>query len=677
MAAAPRTIRPRPVVASGNLAVMQRRRRGGSQRETVDAHVKAITASAVRIGLNDSDMLRRVAQGWQTRAFLYYEQMGEIWYAAQFYARALAKLELNVKKIDAASAAGAGEEEDVEDARIQGYVTRIQDPGGGRANLLGAYGRLMFLTGEGYLLCTNPVEQDAPVGEGGGSADGLDDDDTEELTVQDQADGLYEQWEFLSTDELRPTGDGSFTRFKAPSLNAEEIDLEDEDNWAPVPGTAVAYRLWRRHPRYSILADAPMRGILDLCEELLLLTMAVRARAVSRVAGSGILLVPEEISPPPLTPDGDEDPAEDPLLADLTEAMVTPISDPGTASAVVPFILRGPAEYLKELRLIELSDPTKLYPETGLRTECIRRMAIGADMPPEALIGTEDSNHWTAWSIDEQTWKAHIQPIAQMLVDDLTAAYLRPAMTADGVANPELYVVAYDASAVINHPDRTKDAKDLWDRLAISDDALREAGGFTEDAAPEEEEWLRRAGFLMRDSSMAAYAIPAVRANIEPTPGEIVTADGTDGAATGAVEKPAESGGTGAPTPPEQQAAPPSAVAASAYGAEVAGAVRVSIQRCRELAGSRLRSRCSGIPEAAALIDGVPAGLVASGLGRERVQVIASGVTPRELVRGGAAALIAALTDFGMSRGEATALAQAVERHAAQTLYATKPSQLP
>ena len=664
----------------------------GAQRATVEAHVKAMTASAVRIGLQDSDMLRRVAQGWQVRAFLYYEQMGEIWYAAQFYARALAKLELNVKKIDAASAAGAGEEEDVEDARIQGYVTRIQDPGGGRANLLGAYGRLMFLTGEGYLLVTNPREQDAGVPTRDSTLDyGLDSegqdegddvaeetgDDTAALAQQDEADDEPEQWEFLSTDELRPTGSGSFTRFKAPSLNAEEIDLEDDENWEPVPGTAVAYRLWRRHPRYSILADAPMRGILDLCEELLLLTLAVRARAVSRVAGAGLLLVPEEISPPPLTPTGDENPAEDPLLADLTESMVTPISDPGTASAVVPYILRGPAEYLKELRLIELSDPTKLYPETGLRTECIRRMAIGADMPPEALIGTEDSNHWTAWSIDEQTWKAHIQPIAQMLVDDLTAAYLRPAMRADGVANPELYVVSYDASAVINHPDRTKDAKDLWDRLVISDEALRDAGGFTEDSAPDEDEWLQRAGFLMRDSSMAAYGIPAIRANIEPEPGEIVTAQGTDAAPQGGVEKPAESNGTGAPPVPEQQAAPPSAVAASAYGAEVAGAVRVSVQRCRELAGNRLRSRCSGIPEAAALIDGVPAGLVASGLGRERVQVVAAGVTPRELVRGGAAALVTALADFGMDRGEAVALAQATERHAAQTLYHATPAPLP
>jgi hypothetical protein len=636
----------------------------------------AITASAVRVGVNDSDMLRRVQQGWQVRSFLYYEQCGEIWYAAQFYARALAKLELSVKRIDQAKTSGA--EEDVDEESIQQYVRRIQDPGGGRANLLGAYGRLMFLTGEGYLLCTNPAEPD--VDEVGREGDGEDDEDDgdEADRVEGAADEQTEQWEFLSTDELRPTGAGSFTRFKAPSLNASEIDLTNDDNWEPVEDTAVAYRFWRRHPRYSALADAPMRGVLDICEELLLLTMAIRARAVSRVSGAGILAVPSELSPPPLKPEGDENPLEDPFIEDLAEAMIQPIKDPGNASAVVPFVVRGPAEYLEKLRHIELSDPSKLYPETGLRTECIRRIAIGLDMPPEALIGTEDSNHWTAWSIDEQTWKAHLQPVAQGLVDDLTAAYLRPAMAADGIPNAQEYVVAYDASAVINHPDRTTDAKDLWDRLAISDQALRDAAGFEEDDAPDEEEWLRRAGFLMRDGSMAAYGIPGVRGNIEPEPGDLQGPEAQpDGAAAGtqagAGTTPADSGGTAAPVPPATTQTPTGLAASAVVTEQVIGAMHVGVMRCRDVAGARLRSRCAGVEDAGQLIDGVPNSLVAAGLGRDRVAVVAPGVTARELVRGGGAPLIAALTDFGLEHAHAATLAAAVERHAAQTLYSTKP----
>lgn len=665
------------IVASAIAEVMQRPETGGG----------SLIASAIRMTRRDSDMARRVVQGWQTRSFLYYEQCGECWYAAQFYARALAKLELSVKRID--PAAPTGGEEDVEVANLQDYITRIQDPGGGRANLLGAYGRLMFLTGEGYLLVTNPDEPSSAYGPGAAVADdgyeGEDDgDDTAALAVEDDADQQTEVWEFVSTDELRATGDGTYTRYKAPSLNAEEIVSDDDEaNWEPLPGGAIAYRFWRRHPRYSALADAPMRGVLDLFEELLILTMAVRARAVSRVAGSGILLLPEELSPAPLKPTGDENPLEDEFVRDLTESMVQPIKDQGTASAVVPFVVRGQAQYLAEVRHLPLSDPTQFYPETGLRTECIRRIAIGLDMPPEALIGTEDANHWTAWSIDEQTWKAHLQPIAQGLVDDLTAAYLRPAMAADGVANPEQYVVVYDASAVINHPDRTQDAKDLWDRLVISDEALREANGFEDDDAPDEAEWLRRAGFLMHDSSMAAYGIPAVRGNIEPQPGQVESAV-PDPNVTGSPPStppppgtPAASGGTEAPAPPtgtEQQAGPP--ITGAANGAQVAAACRVALMRCREKAGSRIRSRCAAIPEANQLIDGVPNALVASGVGRDRVASILPGVTPRELVRGGAAPLVAALVDFGMDRSAAANLAQSVERHAAQTLYVEHPTRI-
>jgi hypothetical protein len=52
-----------------------------------------------------------------------------------------------------------------------------------------------------------------------------------------------------------------------------------------------------------------------------------------------------------------------------------------------------------------LLDPTQLYPETGLRREAVERLAIGLDMPPEVLLGLGDSNHWSAWQVDEQTWK--------------------------------------------------------------------------------------------------------------------------------------------------------------------------------------------------------------------------------------------------------------------------------
>jgi hypothetical protein len=600
---------------------------------------RGMTASAVRLNPGDNDTLRRLQQGWQSRAFAYYDLIPEIWYASQFYARALQALEIYVGKVDP----DTGEIEKVDDERVQEYVTRIQDPGGGRANLLGAFGRLQFIAGECYLLVTL-------------------DDDGEEV------------WEMLSTDELRPTGEGSFTRYKAPSLNAEELKEVTDDMWQPIEGFCVAYRIWRRHPRYSALADAPMKAVLELCEELLLLTKAVRARALSRAAGAGMLLIPEEISLPADEAVGEEDAEEDPFFADLETHLQAPLNDAGSASAVVPLIVRASGEYIDKIRHLSLADPTKFYPETGLRTECIHRMALGLDLPPEVLLGTADANHWTSWQIDEQTWKAHLQPVAQMLVGDLTAAYLRQALKADGFVDYRDYVVAYDASAIINHPDRSKDAKDLYAEGVLNGEALRKANGFDETDAPDEAEWRRWAGVKMRDSSVAIYGIPSKlgTGGIETAPG--VVEDGQ--AAT-----PAGSTGTDAPTvEPTVDVAPSNgATPAPRTGsaAAVEGAIAVALERCRELAGARLVSRARGIEEAQPYIADVPNRLVPASLGRARATTLCPGMTERKLVAGGSETLAGVMLGWGYAHADVAKVCQDVERHAALTLWRRDPMASP
>ena len=334
----------------------------------------------------------------------------------------------------------------------------------------------------------------------------------------------------------------------------------------------------------------------------------------------GSLKVPDEISQPPPEPVGDEDPEEDIFLRDLIAASVSPITDPGTASAVTPLIVRGAAEFLKELDHLQIHDPRETYPEENLRNECIRRIALSLDFPPEVLLGVSDVNHWNAWQIDEQTWKAHLQPVAQSFCEDLTASYFRAACRDANVDGWEDLVVWYDASDIINHPDRTADAKDLWDRGAISLETLREVAGFDDDDAPSEEERAERIGIATRDSSLAWYGIPSIRGGaIEPAPGEIESPAGQ------ASEPPAPT--SGAET---EKAAPAEPVTAAM---KLAGAMDMAIDRCRELAGSRLRTRITRAPETercsdcvTAIVD-VPNGLLPR-LSRDRRKV--SGYRPRE-----------------------------------------------
>jgi hypothetical protein len=586
----------------------------------------ALTASAERSTNKTSSQYRSLIQPWQQDAFRFYNTLGVIWYAAQFYAR-LSKLRIYAGvRDDQGEISEVGETDPASE-----LLARVQDPGGGGySGLIASYGRLRFLTGEGYLTVT--------------TLDG------------------EEQWEFLSCNELRAQPGGGYVRYKAPSLNPEQLVNAPDEDFEPLDEKqAVVWRIWNRSPEFSFLADSPMRGVLDDCEDLLLLQLAVKARAKSRTAGAGILYVPEELSF--ASPDGlnEEDPAQDPFQTRLQQVMIAPIQDPGQASAVVPAVIRGPAQIgginaKDALFHLQIHDPLQTYPEEGLRSECIKRIATGLDMPPEILLGVSDSNHWSAWQIDDSTWSAHLQPVAQQFVKNLAAAYLRPAAKKLGLANWDALVVGYDAAEIINHPDRTKDAKDLWDRGAIGYITLRDSAGFDDEAAQTPEEHQEYLARILRD------------------PLELPATDGEQpaGAADGAGNS-QQTSATTVEEPPSQEVAQEDAastetLAAAVRVASLVGAAELASLRTRELAGARLlrwaRKEC---PECVQGID-VPKSLVASAIGRELAVKSEGGVGA--LVAGGAEGFQELCSSqWGLTREVSARLAALIEKHAGDHLF--------
>ena len=605
------------------------------------ASVRSLQASGTKLDRKTGYEARRLVQPWQVQALNYYDLLPEIKYAASFYSRGLANLEL------VASEKKMGEDGKVqvvpsENEIARQHLERIQDPGGGRTNLLGSYGRLLFLVGEAYLVATKDPESE------------------------------LEQWEMLSFEEIVPEG-RTYKRVKAPMLQPEQLEEADESEFEPLDeNTAVVYRLWKRHPRHSELADSTMEGVLELCEELLLLTRAVRSRARSRLAGSGILYVPNTLTVTPVEPEPDEDPDVDPFLSRLTNAMTAPIADEGAPSAVVPLVIRGPDELGDKIKHIQIVDPTQLYPETGLRRECIERIAIGLDMPNEILTGTGDVNHWGAWMIDEQAWKQHLQPIAQQLCDDLTASYYRPSLREAGVEDWQNHLIAFDAASAISHPNKAKDAKDLWDRLAISDEALRDATGFDpDDGITDGDEMTRRIGVLVRDGTLATTGVPATTG----APGGTAPPGGED---TGGAQEETQKE---PPPAPEGEADSEEALVASngnglVHAARVIGAADLALVRARELAGNKIKNRARRDHAALAEIEGVPARQVAYVLGQERVKALGC-PDERELVKGCRDFIEDAFRAWGLDRGLADRLSELIEQHAARTLYAERPPPLP
>jgi hypothetical protein len=294
----------------------------------------------------------------------------------------------------------------------------------------------------------------------------------------------FETWEALSTSEVvaSPSGLGVID---VPGRPARTID----------PDTEALIRLWVPHPQWKQLADSPMRQLLDVCEDVVLTGREIRAAATSRIGANGVLLIPNELSLGNKTEAPDEEPETDAFMAAFTAAVVAPISNEGHAGSIVPIVIRGEAEDLKEVRHVTLQRETSA--EVLAKQQAgLDRIANSLDLPPEAMQGVGDANHWTAWLIDASTFKNHIEPSVRMIVDSVTESYFRRTLMLPvsqqgyGLSREDAFSVRiwYEAGNVTENANRSADADTAMGNGAISFKSYRAAKGFDETDAPTEED---------------------------------------------------------------------------------------------------------------------------------------------------------------------------------------------
>ena len=142
-------------------------------------------------------------------------------------------------------------------------------------------------------------------------------------------------------------------------------------------------------------------AVLPVARELVALTKYVSAQVDSRLAGSGLLLLPQGIESafskpaPEVDDDGnviDED--DDQTFADeLTDYMIVPVQDREVAGSVVPFMATVPPELVDKIKLVSFATPLDEH-APPLREEAIRRVGLGMDSDPSVLLGQASSNHW-------------------------------------------------------------------------------------------------------------------------------------------------------------------------------------------------------------------------------------------------------------------------------------------
>lgn len=320
------------------------------------------------------------------------------------------------------------------------------------------------------------------------------------------------------------------------------------------PDDLTIIRIWRPHPADSTQADSPVRSSLPVLRELVALTMHISASVDSRLAGAGVLVLPQSatvVGQPNPEDQGDDDP----FLTALMDAMLTPIRDRDSAAGVVPLLMTVPDDAGFQPTHLTFATPLDANAKE-LRDESIRRLALGLDVPPEVLLGLSDSSHWNAWAIQEEAVRLHIGPLANLIARAVTDEYLRPSLIASGVPADvaHTYQVEVDLAKLLQRPNRHAEALELYDRGEISGDALREASGFTPAEAPQE----------LSDATIRALAMVRQHPELLAAPGLGELIRQLDDALAGrdpgpAVEVAPEGGGTpteapevtGEPGPPE------------------------------------------------------------------------------------------------------------------------------
>jgi len=415
------------------------------------------------------------SSSWQTEAWEYYDAIGEIKYAFNLVASVVSRIRLYAAVIENPSEVpinvrSAANVDSRLAAAAERALARLDSAYGGQAGMLRDAALNISVAGECYLV----------------------------QMPERRGQGLPESWDIRSVDEVSLDARGNY--IISPRREFSGVDAVRKGG-VKLGNNAFVGRIWRAHPRYSDEADSSLRGLLDMCAELLLLNRTFRATARSRL-NAGALYLPDGLSvaanPDPdypydtnsdLEPMPTTEEQQDEFEDSLIDAMTTPIRDEDSAAAVVPLIIRGPAELgdkIKQFKFERSFDPALAQRADRV----LERIMQGIDVPKDVVTGMANVKYSNALQIDESLYKAHIEPLMLLIADAITVVYLRPYLIASGFDPTEVARITtwYDPSQVATRNDRATDADAGFDRGAVSYETWRRAHGFSESDAPDAKE---------------------------------------------------------------------------------------------------------------------------------------------------------------------------------------------
>ena len=428
---------------------------------------KTVTAAVARVQMSGAGWKtwKFGDRAWQADAWRLYDITGQLRFVANWLGNSVSRCRLYVAELDD-DGEPTGE---VTDPEVAGLAKGPLGTGAAKDESLRLLGINLFVPGEAFI-----------VAEADGNGPGED------------------RWFVVSGSQIKKSGD---------KLNITRSQLQGSGVMEYREGVDLVLRVWTPHPRRTDEPDSPTRSAIPDLREIEANRKRVFAEMDSRLAGAGVLAIPDDLDFPRR-----EGEAADPagFAGVLMRTMSASLQDRATAEAMVPIIVQGKADSIEKITHItfwsELSD--QLLP---LRQAAVVSLAQSLDIPPEVMLGLGGTNHWSAWAISEDAVTTQVVPVLTRIADALTIGYLRAALETIG-KDPDRYVYAFDTAPLTTRPNRVADGLQFYDKGLISADATREAGAFSDDDAPDAEEVVYRLVVRAVEQNPALITDPVVQA---------------------------------------------------------------------------------------------------------------------------------------------------------------------
>jgi hypothetical protein len=210
---------------------------------------------------------------------------------------------------------------------------------------------------------------------------------------------------------------------------------------------------------------------------------------------AGMLFIPDGLSQATTTEDemGESHEVDESFEEELIAGFMTPVEDITSGATLVPTMVRGPQDLGEKIR--HISFERSVDPQLNqLGKDLLDRLLSGLDIPKDIAHGMSSVKYSNAIIIEEQLYKAHIEPLILFIVDCLTIGFLRQALRKQGWDEKLVnrVVVWYDSTAITAKPSKAEAAQALYGMKLISGAAVLRANGFAPEDAPSSLEKVQR-----------------------------------------------------------------------------------------------------------------------------------------------------------------------------------------